>query len=157
MDGASNIVAFLGLADIILRAGSKLYDFIAAIKDAPQEIRDLQQDLNGVNLLLNELKEHWSGLSVVQPRSCLNPLIDSCVSSLRIIYRDLDVLLTTTRKPDSSKRIASTWVKIKWVFEDKQVAKLIRSLKRHKLFLVTAVALDGKYNRQTGCPDDLLC
>ena len=154
MDGASNIVTFLGLADIILRAGLKIYDFIATIHDAPQEIRNLQHELNGVTLLLSELKDHWSELSTVQGWSCPTSLMDSCISSLRIIHQDLDILVTSARKHDSPKRIASTWAKVEWAFGYKQVVKLTRSLERHKLFLVAALAVDGKYDHQAKSSDD---
>ncbi|MCJ1432463.1 hypothetical protein MMC27_001819 [Xylographa pallens] len=144
MDGASNVLTFLGLADIILRAGSKVYDFIAAIQDAPQAIRNLQHELNAVTLLLSELKDYCNDLSRLQSWSCPSSLMDNCISSLRIIHQDLDVLATAAIKHDSSKKIASTWAKIKWTLEDKQVVKLTRSLEHHKLFLVTALAIDGK-------------
>ena len=154
MDGASNIVTFLGLAEVILRAGSKVYDFIVAIQDAPQEIRNLQHELNGITLLLSELKEYWNDLSKVQSWSCPSSFMDNCISSLRNIHQDLNVLATAAMKHDSSRKIASTWAKIKWTFEGKQVVKLTRSLERHKLFLVTALAVDGKYDHQVRPAED---
>ncbi|MCJ1282575.1 hypothetical protein MMC26_001900 [Xylographa opegraphella] len=144
MDGASNVLAFLGLADIVLRAGSKIYDFITAIQDAPQEIRDLQHELNGVTLLLSELKNHCNDFSLVRSQSCSSSLINCCLSSLRIVHQDLDILVIAANKHDSSKKVASTWAKIKWAFADKRIVKLTRSLERHKLFLVAALAVDGK-------------
>ncbi|MCJ1392677.1 hypothetical protein MMC18_005548 [Xylographa bjoerkii] len=144
MELASNTVALLGLVEAILRAGSKAYDFIAAVQDAPQEVRDLQHELNGVNLLLSELKDYWNDLSSVQTWSRPSLLMDSCISSLRNIHQDLDVLATAAQKHDSSKKVASTWAKIKWTFGNKQVEKLTRCLERHKLSLVAALAVDGK-------------
>ncbi|MCJ1396922.1 hypothetical protein MMC11_000114 [Xylographa trunciseda] len=144
MDLASNLVTFLGLLEAVLRAGSIVYEFIAAVQDAPKEVRNLQHELNGVNLLLSELKDYWNDLSRVQSWSSPSSLVGGCISSLRSIHQDLDVLATATQKHDSSKRLASTWAKVKWVFEKEQVLKLTRCLERHKLSLVAALAVDGK-------------
>ena len=145
MDLASSVVTFLGLAEAILRAGSRVYDFIAAVQDAPQEVRNLQHELNGVNSLLSELRNYCKDLASGLPWLYPSKLLEDCISSLRAIHQDLDVLATAANKYDSSKKFESAWAKTKWVFKDKQVIQLTHSLERHKLSLIAVLVLDGRY------------
>ncbi|MCJ1473776.1 hypothetical protein MMC13_002427 [Lambiella insularis] len=141
MDVASNAIAFVGLADVTLRTGSKIFDFLAAIKDAPHEIETLQRELGTINSLVAEVKASCEDPTGGQPWSLPSQALVDCTCLLKAIHQDLKILALAASNYDASKAFASTWAKIKWVFADKQVSRLSRRLESNKLSLVAALTL----------------
>lgn len=144
MDVGSSAAAFIGLADVVLRTGSKIYDFLAAVKDAPHEIENLQRELGTINSLVAEVRAYCEDLTIVQPCSSASQMLLECTCLLVAIQQDLEILASAATSYDASTAFARTWAKVKWVFADKKISRLACRLESNKLSLVAAFTLHGR-------------
>jgi hypothetical protein len=56
---ATSAFAVVGLADVVLRAGKEVYQFLEAITDAPAEVEKLRCCIHDTTLLVEESKRYW--------------------------------------------------------------------------------------------------
>ncbi|MCJ1252048.1 hypothetical protein MMC30_009286 [Trapelia coarctata] len=144
MDIATNAIAVVGLADVVLRWTLQLYSFLSAIKDAPKEIKRLIQELTGINALVTEVKVYLEEQKKVSPTTVESQALAEFVSSLEAILGELLALSAASRKLKGSNSFANAWAKVKWVLEEKQLDGLCRRLESHKLSLVAGLQISGR-------------
>ncbi len=134
--------AAVGLADVVIRVGKELYGFLAAIKGAPTEIRRLQSDLRDLKLIVSEVKLYWEEFNLSSSPANRHDVLHSFVSSLEAVREELFASADLAKtKEGIAKRLAG---KIKWVFEEREIAKSLKRLESHKAALNIALILVGR-------------
>ncbi|KAI9881624.1 MAG: hypothetical protein M1830_000189 [Pleopsidium flavum] len=143
---ATSSFAAIGLADVVIRVGKELYSFLAAIKVAPIEIRRLQSDLQDLKVVVSEVKYYWEEFNLSSSLGNSHSVPPSFISSLEGLREELLALAELATKQGIVKRWAG---KIKWVFEEREIAKSLTRLESHKAALNTALILVGRRNDLT--------
>jgi hypothetical protein len=140
--GHHEFFAAVGLADVVIRVGKELYGFLAAIKGAPTEIRRLQSDLRDLELIVSEVKLYWEEFNLSSSPANRHDVLHSFVSSLEAVREEFFCLGRLGQdKEGIAKRLAG---KIKWVFEEREIAKSLKRLESHKAALNIALILVGR-------------
>lgn len=140
---AASSFAVVGAVDVVLRASNECRRFLSGIKDAPAEIATLQACVRENEGLLTELKKHFeelrSPVSTISPSAFdADPALDGLNSSIRALQRELLALQTLTRKHKGSDR---TWGRVKWLLDERKVAKSLERLEKSKSTLGIALSL----------------
>lgn len=148
MDIATSAIAIIGVADVVLRWTLHLHGFLSDIKDAPKDIQRLIQELTGLNGLVTEVRIYLRERGTSTPTTIHSHALAEFLSSLEAVLRELIALSVASRKLKGSNSFSKAWVNIKWVLEEKHLAGVCRRLESHKLSLVAALEISGRYVRR---------
>ena len=142
--------AVVGLADVVSRASKGCYQFLCAIRDAPSDVQQLKYCIEETALLLqstqkycNELKTQASAGSAEPPtaRAAPSHVISQFTLALRGLQREF---LALDRVAKKHKAVASSWGKLKWVFDERRLGQSLSKLQNSKSTLAAALLLAGR-------------
>ncbi|KAF7512839.1 hypothetical protein GJ744_011942 [Endocarpon pusillum] len=144
---AASSFAVVGLADVVIRAGNQVYQFLNAIKDAPAEVKKLQLSIHDNIALAENSKAYWEEarqLVALPNAAAITPLsktLPQFKSALEALKRELSVLLILTKR---YKGVPNIWGRVKFVFDDRKIQRSLQRLEALKSNLVIALVLVGK-------------
>lgn len=143
---AASSFAVVGLADVVLRSGKEIYQFLSAIKDAPEEVDRLQCSIGDTALLVENVKCHAQELSQSDSLTTTTPTSASQMmlqiqSALRSLDRELSALVKLAKRYQT---MHNKWERIKWVLDERKILKSLRKLEASKSALVAALVLAGR-------------
>jgi hypothetical protein len=139
--------AVVALADVVLRAGNKVYQFLNAINDAPAEVERLRCCIHDNNLLIEESKCYWEelkesvSLASSSSTTTLRQALPQFTSALRTLDRGLSTLVTLAKRYDG---VTKSWGKIKRVLDERKILKTLQRLEVSKSTLGVALMLVGR-------------
>jgi len=143
----ASVLAVVGAADIVVRAGTEVFRFLADIKDAPEEVVQLRVCVQENTLLVEASKHYLEQLtnqngvsSTLREATDLAKAITLFSSSVKSIERELSSLITITRKLNGS----TSWGRIKWRLDGRRIEKALRKLESVKAGLTAALVLVGR-------------
>ena len=142
---AANGFAIVGFIDVVVRMGREASHFLRTIEDAPQEVRDLENNFQGISTLLSETREYVLRHEAGLPGSSVNQLMPLLTSSLSAVHNELLPLVTDLRQYPCTDLLTASRATFKWAREKGNVSRLTRSIESHKLTLVTALTLMRGY------------
>lgn len=149
MDPAS-LVAFLGFSIQVVEIISDLIDFLGKVKDAPENVRKLREELIFLNRLVKTFRAIEEIRQVAVPAD-LRTLVDDASVRVEEQVGDLLKLLKKTLPEGKSGRPRQLWNRVKTVLQEDKVKKLITELERAKGTLVMAQQTMQRYiNRYSG-------
>jgi hypothetical protein len=146
MSGAFEIAggsfAVLGAADVLVRSGLKIYDFLRDVAGAPKEIDCLRELLDDVMRLLKASLECHADLTSRNPSTTPSQaaaLLDSAMKRLdRELKRINQVILKFNGK--GSMR----WNNVKHVLDKTNLEKMRKNLAEAKALLASALTLASR-------------
>jgi ethanolamine utilization microcompartment shell protein EutS len=104
----ANVAAVIGLLDVVCRVGKEIYGFVAAVKNASKEIKELQGELQSIeNILLSTrqcCKKHLDQLSTTSEDSSAISNIGSTLKRIESEYATLSAIITSTIRTKSGRR-----------------------------------------------------
>lgn len=140
----ASILAVVGTADTVLRAGTELSHFLTDIKDAPAEVIQLRTCLQENTLLVETSKHYLQELtdsntlsSTSREATDLSKAITLFTSSVKSIERELSSLVTIARRLNGNK----SWGRIRWVLDGRRIGKAMHKLESVRLGLTAALVL----------------
>ena len=144
----ASIVAVIGAANAAIRTSLEVLRFLTDIKDAPAEVERLRDCLRETTLLvetskssLEDLKRSTSLSSSSQETLGLRQALTHFTSAIKALDRELISLVAIARKYNEVSR---AWGRIKWIFDEKKVARSLQRLESSKSLLNTALLLVGR-------------
>ena len=145
---SASAFAVVGLADVVLRTGRECCQFLCAIRDAPSEVRRLQNCVQETALLVHNSKKYCEELKVstlsTQSSSCppaSNQVIALFTSASKGLKREYSALEIVAKRHNAT---AKTWGRIKWVLDERRLAKSLSRLEASKSSLVAALIFVGR-------------
>lgn len=142
---AASSFAVVGVADVVLRAGKEVYQFLNAIKDAPAEVESLRQRVHDNALVVQESKRYWEELkqsasSTSSSTTSLSQAFLQFISVLRGLDRELSTLGSLAKRHKG----VTSWGRIKWVFDERKILKSLQKLEVSKSTLIALLVLVGR-------------
>lgn len=142
---AASSFAVVGVADVVLRAGKEVYQFLNAIKDAPAEVERLRQCIHDNALVVQESKRYWEELkqsasSISSSTTSLSQAFLQFISPLRSLDRELSALGSLVKRYKG----VTSWGRIKWVFDERKILKSLQKLEMSKSTLTALLVLVGR-------------
>jgi hypothetical protein len=151
MSGAFEVTAgafaVAGAADVLLRTGRELYNFLHNVADAPEELACLREAVRDTLLLyqtskrcLDDLKDRTASKSsrdAVFSLDSANKALDRQIQGLTRLVDKFDKG-GKTRKFDKAVK---TWSRVKYVFSEAYVKKATDSLEKAKGLLASSLTV----------------
>lgn len=139
LSATANIAAVLGLLDAVCRAGKHTYQVVAAIKQAPEEIKQLRLELEEIDFLLLSIYRYCQTYQRQHPSMVAEPdsAIGRIYTTLEKLASEYEVItLVVTENTDiprasTKKRLRSMRNKFKLALSGKLTASF-KSLDKFK-------------------------
>ena len=142
----ASIGVVVGLADAILGASKKLYNFLKSVREAPSQIQALMQALKTWESISQDIKS-------VGTRYQLSPFFyedsldfGNVLETLIACQNEMTELQLSLAKrdPAPTRRLSKLVQNVQWTFDNKKLLASIESLERAKLSLVIALSNLGR-------------
>jgi hypothetical protein len=124
---AASLIGIIQLAGLTV---SISYSYISGVKRAPQDLRDLTNELQALSNVIVTLKVHTDENSET-PGSVLHML----EKPLETCARELEELLEKLKMKGIIDRL-------KWPLREKETAQWVERIERHKIFFIFALNTD---------------
>lgn len=148
LSAAANAFAVVGLADVVFRAGTQLYDVLNRARAASKSIPQLLSTLKCLTAIIAEVrafaKEFEQSPFALEDKQTLLPELETLLKDCERELVDLRTLATT-----ASGGIGSGWLRqwkksLIWALDDQKVIQSCRSLEGYKGALAVALAVTGR-------------
>ncbi|KAF3036337.1 hypothetical protein E8E12_006907 [Didymella heteroderae] len=136
LEVAAGAFAVVGIADVLIRSGRELYNFLRDIEDAPANATKLRVMIEDSVLLADASKQYS-----LQLKAQHAPITDtSCAlaSALKAMDREVKSLKILTAKCKGNKK---RWSSIRYALSEQRIDKALSNLERSKSTLATAFTL----------------
>ena len=136
-DPLSTVAAVVSLADVMIRACDGISTLVIGLNDAPHAAMRLRQTTQNIQSVLENLRlyvsEYESSDLFIEERQILP---DAGKNELLGIRAELDLLQKFLPQSGTRGKIGQ---RMKWVFNEKQVSKVVRSLESRQTALMTGL------------------
>lgn len=148
LSAAANAFAVVGLADVVFRAGTQLYDVLNRARAASKSIPQLLSTLKCLTAIIAEVrafaKEFEQSPFALEDKQTLLPELETILKDCERELVDLRALATT-----ASGGIGSGWLRqwkksLIWALDDQKVIQSCRSLEGYKGALTAALTVTGR-------------
>jgi len=148
LSAAANAFAVVGLADVVFRAGTQLYDVLNRARAASKSIPQLLSTLKCLTAIIAEVrtfaKEFEQSPFALEDKQTLLPELEIILKDCERELVDLRTLATT-----ASGGIGSGWLRqwkkrLIWALDSQKVIQSCRSLEGYKGALTAALAATGR-------------
>jgi hypothetical protein len=135
---AAGAFAVVGVADVLVRTGREIYNFLQDISDAPEDINRLQDFIWETVLLYQTSKKCQNDL---RARKASTDAVSSLETANKALNRELQSLRLSIGKFKGKK----TWGRVKFVLGNARLNKTMGNLERVKNLLASALTLACRY------------
>lgn len=150
LSALSGAAAVFGLADILARTAKTLYVFFGEMKDASKntkllilELRELQGLFDNVQTYVDSYASSPFGVEDSLDLPEITQALNACLVELNILNGRVETM--DIRATDGKVKCMTK--KLKWVFEEGNVAIPLRNIKKLKNNLLIALSTSGRYVR----------
>lgn len=137
MDIAASVVAFVGIAGQLLQGVSTVYNFLGDIQDAPDEIKQLNAELNVLKMILENMITYPQAIcrskEALESVGVAMEMVQNQVTKLKELVEKYNIKSIGRRK--------LLWSNINIAFRKKKFAKYISNLDRARKLLEMAQSL----------------
>lgn len=136
LSGAANVIA---VVDLSAKVASLCFQYLVAVKDAKEDIKRLQGEVNSIKDVLGAVKQLLGGLD-----NKMQLLVTQKLSnSLEDCFLQLEAVQKRLEPGDVRKAMSRFGVRaLKWPFRSKEIEKIIHGLGRHKQAFYSALQVD---------------
>ena len=156
----ANAGAIIGFLDVLARSGKALYEFCAAIKDAPKDIRALQDELQSINGILLDVRDYCaqyqqSPLSLNTAEDRMD-IFEDVLVTLKGIRSEYDRLrkaigdASPVGKPVRKLLVRKLVRRVGWVLDKKMISRSCQRLERFKSSFSIWLSTIGRYEVSLG-------
>ena len=139
MDGVSLASGIAGLITLALQVSSVIADFTIAVKEGPQNIKELHQKLLLLGEILSQLQDFLRSEKGKGRSFDSNSVMQSAISSCKArIERIGDKL-----KPSVGGKMSRLADRLKWPFESKEVEKMVTNLRSYTQAFQFSLTIEG--------------
>ena len=139
MDPLSVAAGVAGLVSLTFEISQTVSHYYKAVKDAPNSIQEIQQELSLMHSTLQQLDNLLRGphmnKSSFSQSSVLTTAVTSCIQTIREISAKL-----AQPKQD---RLSRTKEALKWPFSEKEVQKRLEALRRYTSTFQFSLNVEG--------------
>jgi hypothetical protein len=136
-EAAAGAFAVAGVADVLVRTGCQLYNFLHDIADAPEELTYLREAIRDTLLLYQTSIRCHDDLKRRAASTSSRGAIDLLNSANKTLNRELQSLRLFVTKYKDMK----TWSRLKFVFSEAKVKKVTGNLEKAKNLLASSLTL----------------
>lgn len=153
MDPVSLSSGIAGLLTLAIQVSSVIADFAIAVKEGPEDIKELHQELLLLGEVLSQLQDFLHSEKVKGRSFDSNSVMQSAISSCKVrIERIGDKL-----RPSVGGKMSRLIDRLKWPFESKEVAEMVTNLRSYTQAFQFALTIEGWWAPQPpthyGCVD----
>lgn len=141
MDPLSIAATVAGLVSFSIEAGTAIGEYYSSAKNAPTEIQNLKSELESLSMILKRLENVLRSDQIrcdsfsFDTSSVLTTALNSCDKTIR------DVSSKLARPKDSG--VSRMWERLTWPFNEKEVQKLLETLRRYILTFQFSLTVEG--------------
>lgn len=143
MDPVTIATSVAGLISLSAEAIQIIREYYTSVKNAPKDIRDIKTEMESLSIILQRLEllmrsdKIRSNSVSFDTSSVLATALISCETKIREITAKLG------RPKESSA--ARVWERLKWPLSEKEVQKLLETLRRYIHTFQFSLTVDGWY------------
>ena len=143
MDPLSIATGVAGLVALGAEVIKIIEEYYTSAKNAPKEIRDIKTELKSLSMVLQRLEQVLRSDKIgsnsvsFDTSSVLATALISCESKIREVTAKL-------KRPNDSST-ARIWERLKWPFSEKEVQKLLETLRRYIHTFQFSLTIEGWY------------
>lgn len=143
MDPLSIATSVAGLVSLGAEAIGIIGEYYTSMKNAPKDIRDIKTEMESLSIILQRLElllrsDKFGGTSgSFDTSSVLATALISCETKIREVTARLG-----RPKEGSAARV---WERLKWPFSEKEVQKLLETLRRYIHTFQFSLTVEGWY------------
>jgi hypothetical protein len=141
LETAAGAFAVVGVADVLVRTGRELYNFLCDIADAPDDIKRLRELIKETVLLHQTSKKCQDDLQTRSASSTVTGAVRLLGSATKALDRELQSLKFLIAKFKGGR----TWSRVKYVLSEAKMNKAIGRLEHAKVLLANALTLACRY------------
>ena len=141
MDPISVAASVAGLLSLSIQAGDAIREYYISVKKAPKDIQEIKSELESLSMTLQRLetvlrsdKLRCNSFSI-DNSSVLTTALSSCEKKIREIASKLE------RPKD--RGASPMWKRLTWPFSEKEVQKLLETLRRYILTFQFSLTVEG--------------
>lgn len=123
---ASAVVSLAGFAGQTLNGVRYLCDFFTGVRDAPDDIKNIAQELQLIGKILEEC------LADSQVAKLSNPALEPAVQSCRYWVNKLENRVQAFQPRYAAGGVRRTWAQIHVAFRNKNISKYVKGLQDAK-------------------------
>ncbi|CAO2653070.1 Nn.00g024810.m01.CDS01 [Neocucurbitaria sp. VM-36] len=135
---AAGAFAIVGVADVIIRTGREVSNFISEVVDAPKQLATLREYLQEIEALAGASKQCLDKLNARAQKPFPSWVIAPLDSSLRALKREILGLKLHLSKLKGNKK---TWDRIKYVLDERKLDRALNSIEQSKTSLANAFVM----------------
>jgi hypothetical protein len=144
MDPVSMASGIAGLLTLTLQISSVIADFTIAVKEAPKNIKELQQELLLLGEILSQLQDFLRSEKAKGRSFDSNSVMQSAISSCKVrIERIGDKL-----RPSVGGKMSRLVDRLKWPFESKEVGEMVTNLRSYTQAFQFSLTIEGWWDPQ---------
>ena len=136
-DPFSTVAAVVSLADVMIRACDGISTLVIGLKDAPHAALHLRQTAQNIQSVLENLRlyvrEYESSNLFIEERQILPDVVKNELLGIRA---DLGLLQKFLSPSSTQGKIGQ---RMNWVFNEKQVSKVVHRLESRQIALMTGL------------------
>ena len=142
-DPLSTVAAVVSLIDVTIRACEGISSLVVGLKDAPNAAQHLRQTVQNVKSVLEHIKlyvsEYESSKLFTEQHQLLPEVVKKELLGIRV---DLDLLQKFLPSSGNQRKIGR---RVKWVLDEKKLARVIRRLESRQRALMTGLQIVAQY------------
>lgn len=138
LEVAAGAFAVVGVADVLLRTGRDLYDFLRDIEDAPNDLRRLCDVIQETLLLASASARCLQQLETRTQPTANQCVIDALRKARNALEREVKSVKTHTVKFKGNNR---RWSNVRHVLNEQKIKKSVENLERAKTLMANALVL----------------
>ena len=135
---AAGALAVVGAADVVIRTGREVSNFILEVADAPKQLATLRKCLQEIEELARASKQCLDKLNARAQAPVPSWVIAPLDSSLKALKREILSLKLHLSKLKGTKK---TWDRIKYVLDERKIDKALNSIEHSKTSLANALIM----------------
>lgn len=139
MDGLSAAASIIAIVQIAGSVASLGYSYVASVKRAPKELRELLKELGSLSDVLDTLQDYVAAnpqSPALEKLSTPGGPLKGCATELNELHAKLSSIKLTQGASGAVERF------IKWPFLEKEMAQFIEKIERHKNLFTFALTAD---------------
>ena len=139
MDPISMAASLAGLVSLTLTVSSTIGSYCKSVKNARKDVQEVAQELENMQDLLHQLRQLLRSqqlkTKVFESTSVLATAITVCGNNVKSIFSKVQKL--------ESDGLAGLWEKLKWPFTEKEMQKILATLRRCAATFQFSLTIEG--------------
>ncbi|TKA79273.1 hypothetical protein B0A49_03690 [Cryomyces minteri] len=147
---AANAFAVVGLADVVFRVSTELYDLFDRCKAAPRTISQLLSELKSLASIVATVRvfadEFQASPYALEDQQVLLPQLETILGDIERDFGELKTLAITSQSNTNDAWFKQWGKNSSWSLNEQKALRACQQLERHKTALIAALSVTGRRN-----------